>query len=215
MKIEVKKLKKNFKQITILDDVSATFESGHIYGLYGRNGSGKTVFLKLLCGLYIPTSGNVSIDGVDINRSNTNPLDMRVLIERPSFFPDLTGFKNLKLLADIQKKIGEKEILNALEIVNLSTEKDKKFAKYSLGMKQKLGIAQAIMENPSVLLLDEPFNGIERASVEKIMSYLKQKREEGKIIIISTHLKEDLKELADTIFEFDGGKIKKVAKNEF
>ena len=134
--------------------------------------------------------------------------NLRALIEKPSFFPDLTGFENLKLLAQIQNKITEKETLSALEIVNLIDEKDKKYSEYSLGMKQKLGIAQVIMEDPKVMLLDEPFNGIEEESVQKISDYLLKQKKKGKIIIISTHIKEDLKKLADQIYYFDNGCVK-------
>lgn len=210
MKIEVKNVSKKFKENIIIKDVSITFESGHIYGLFGRNGSGKSVFQKIICGLYTPTTGQVLFDGVDINAKNTFPPNLRAQIESPSFFPDLSGYKNLELLAEIQNKIGEKEILDALEVVNLTSEKDKRFSKYSLGMKQKLGVAQVIMEDPEVIVLDEPFNGIERKTVDKIIDFLLKKKEEGKLIIVSTHIMDDLVRLADIAFEFDDGKITEV-----
>ncbi len=207
MKIEVKNVSKKFKDIVVIKNINYIFESGKVYGICGRNGSGKSVFQKLLCGFYVPTSGEILYDGLDINKNTEYPKNLRVLIESPSFFPDISGYENLKLLADIQKKIGQKEIMQSLEIVNLINEKDKKYSKYSLGMKQKLGIAQAIMEDPDVLILDEPFNGIERETCKKIINYLKQKRDEGKLIIISTHIQEDLKDFADTVLEFDAGTI--------
>ena len=133
---------------------------------------------------------------------------MRILIEKPAFFPDLSGFNNLKLLADINKTIDENKIIETLELVNLKEEMNKKYSKYSLGMKQKLGVAQAIMEDPDILILDEPFNGIEQATVDKLTKYLLKKKKEGKLIIISTHIREDLTKLSDKIYVFDNGSIK-------
>lgn len=212
MKIELKNVSKSFKKIKVIDDVSISFESGHIYGFYGRNGSGKSVLQKIISGLYVPTTGSVLIDGVDINKTGTYPSNMRILIEKPAFFPDISGLENLKLLADINKTIDEKKILEILELVNLTEEKNKKYSKYSLGMKQKLGVAQAIMEDPDILILDEPFNGIEQATVDKLTEYLLEKKKEGKLIIVSTHIKEDLTKLSDKIYVFDNGKVSE-AKN--
>ena len=210
MKIEVKNISKKFKENTVIDNVNFVFESGKIYGLLGRNGTGKSVFQKMLAGLYTPTSGAILYDGVDLNKNNAYPTNLRALIEKPSFFPELTGFQNLKLLAEIQNKISDKEIDDSLEMVNLLKEKNKKFSKYSLGMKQKLGIAQVIMEDPDIMILDEPFNGIERATVEKITDFLIEKKKEGKLIILSTHIIDDIKNIADCILEFDDGKITEV-----
>lgn len=207
MRIDVKNVSKSFKDNVILSDVNMSFESGKIYGLAGRNGSGKSLLLKMLCGLYIPTSGVILYDGVKINPRVDIPKHIAALIEKPAFFPNLTGYENLKLLADIKKEIGDKEILESLEKVNLITEKDKKFSKYSLGMKQKLGIAQAIMEDNQVIILDEPFNGIENDTVLKIKSYLKELANSGKTIILSSHIKDDLEELSDKIYYFDAGLV--------
>lgn len=212
MKIELKNVSKSFKKIKVIDDVSMTFESGNIYGFYGRNGSGKSVLQKIISGLYVPTTGSVLIDGVDVNKTGTYPSNMRILIEKPAFFPDISGLENLKLLADINKTIDEKKILETLELVNLTEEMNKKYSKYSLGMKQKLGVAQAIMEDPDILILDEPFNGIEQATVDKLTEYLLKKKKEGKLIIVSTHIKEDLTKLSDKIYVFDNGKVSE-AKN--
>ena len=210
MKIELKNVSKKFKNNIVINNVSVTFESGNIYGFYGRNGSGKSVLQKIISGLYLPTSGEVLLDGININEKELYPSNMRILIEKPAFFSDLSGLDNLKLLADINKIIDEKKIIEVLELVNLKDEMHKKYSKYSLGMKQKLGIAQAIMENPDILILDEPFNGIEQATVDKLIEYLLKKKEEGKLIIISTHIKEDLTKLSDYIYVFDNGSIKKV-----
>lgn len=210
MKIELKNVSKKFKNNIVINNVSVTFESGNIYGFYGRNGSGKSVLQKIISGLYLPTSGEVLLDGININEKELYPSNMRILIEKPAFFSDLSGLDNLKLLADINKIIDEKKIIEVLELVNLKDEMHKKYSKYSLGMKQKLGVAQAIMENPDILILDEPFNGIEQATVDKLIEYLLKKKEEGKLIIISTHIKEDLTKLSDYIYVFDNGSIKKV-----
>lgn len=208
MKIVLENVCKSFNHNLVLDKINVTFESGKIYGLNGRNGSGKSVLLKLLCGIYNVSDGSILYDGKPIKEAITFN-KVRALIEKPSFFPDLTGFENLQLLAKIQNIISDDDILKAMEIVNLSSEKDKKFSKYSLGMKQKLGIAQVIMENPDVLFLDEPFNGVDRVSIKKISDFLNVLKKEGKLIIISSHILEDLK-LADEIYNFDNFKIKKV-----
>ena len=207
MKIEVKNVSKRFKKTMVLNNVNAFFESGHIYGLSGRNGSGKSVFLKILCGLYKATSGEILFDHKCYDKDNLYLLNMRALIEKPNFFPELTGYENLELLAKIQNKIGKKEIDKTLKNVNLYDEKDKKYSEYSLGMKQKLGIAQVLMEDPDIIILDEPFNGIEANSVTKISNILKAEKEKGKLIIISTHIKEDLDNLSDFIYCFDAGEV--------
>ena len=207
MKIEVKNVSKIFKKNTVLNNVNASFESGHIYGLSGRNGSCKSVFLKILCGLYKPTTGKILFDNKSYDKGNLYLLNMRAIIEKPNFFPELTGYENLELLAKNQNKIGKQEIDEALKKVNLYEEKDKKYSEYSLGMKQKLGIAQVLMENPDIIILDETFNGIEENSVKKISNILKEEKEKGKLIIISTHIKEDLDNLSDFIYYFDVGEV--------
>lgn len=207
MKIELKNLSKNFDKNKVIDNINITFTEGNIYGLYGRNGSGKSVIMKLICGFLIPTEGQILFDGIDFNTNDEYPNSLRAVIERPSFFPNLTGYENLKLLAEIQNKISDKEIIESLKIVNLINEKDKKFSKYSLGMKQKLAIAQAIMEDPKIIILDEPFNGIEEKTVSKLIKYLKEEKQKGKIIIFSTHIKEDLDNLADKIYKIENGSI--------
>lgn len=207
MKIEVKNVSKKFKNNYVVENANCVFESGKIYGLYGRNGSGKSVFLKMLVSFYNPTSGEVLFDGLNYQNTSKYPKNVGVLIEHPSFFGDLSGFKNLKILARIQNIINDKDIELALKIVNLLDEKNKKYKEYSLGMRQKLGIAQAIMENPDVIILDEPFNGIERVSVEKITNYLKEERDRGKLIIVSSHIKDDLKKMCDEFLYFDAGKV--------
>ncbi len=214
MKIEVKNLTKNFKDIEILNNINITFESGNIYGLIGKNGSGKSVFLKILCGFYYPTTGNILYDKKDIFKENNFPPNTRALIESPNFIPDLTGYQNLKLLADIENKINDNDILNAMEIVNIISEKDKKYSKYSLGMKQKLGLAQVIMENPNVMIFDEPLNGVEDDSAKKFRDYL-IKNKKNKIIIIASHIKEDIEYLCDNVYKFNKGNLEKYEKEKF
>lgn len=209
MKIEVKNVSKKFKNVEVLHDLNVTFESGKIYGLIGRNGTGKTVFLKMLCAFYEPSSGEILYDGVNVIKAKEFPPSTRALIEKPNFLSDLTGLENLELLAKIQNKITKKEILYSLEQVNLLEEKDKKFKNYSLGMKQKLGIAQVLMENPKVLILDEPFNGIEERTASKLREILNTEKKKDKIIIIASHIKEDIEQLADAVYQFDDGTMMK------
>ena len=161
--------------------------------------------MKLLSGFYKLDSGSVLYDGVSYSKNNVCK-DVRVLIDGPSFYGDLSGYDNLKLLADINKKISNKEIEDILKVVNLYDEKDKKYSKYSLGMKQKLGIAQALMENTKYIFLDEPFNGVEEATVTKLIDYIKSIKKD-KVIIISTHIKEDLDNISDVIIKIEDGKI--------
>ena len=207
MKIVFENVKKDFKKINILHDVNVTFESGKIYGLIGTNGSGKSVFLKMLCGFYKPTEGTILFDGINYIENKSFPPNLRALIESPCFLPDLTGFENLKLLASIQNKIGENEINQTLEKVNLLKDKDKKYNTYSLGMKQKLGLAQVLMEDPEIIILDEPFNGIEEKTAEKLRTLLLEEKAKNKLIIIATHLKEDIATLTDEIYLFDDGNL--------
>lgn len=207
MKIEITNLSKNFKDVNILNDVNVTFLPNHIYGLSGKNGSGKTVFLKLLCGFYYPTTGEIKYNGNVLDSRFSYPPNTRALIENPDFIPDLTGFENLKLLADIEKKITDEDILKAMDIVNIKTEKDKKYGKYSLGMKQKLGLAEVIMENPDIMIFDEPLNGIDDETAKKFRDFLREEKKKNKIIIIASHIKEDLNYLCDTVYRFNNGKL--------
>ena len=204
MKLEIKNLSKKFGENIILEDVNLTLNSGKIYGFVGRNGSGKSVLLKMICGFYPPTEGSILLDGVNYSEKNEFPVNTRALIEKPKFLPDLTGYENLELLASIQNKIGKKEIDEVMEKLNLVKEKDKKYSKYSLGTKQKLGIAQVLMEDPSLIILDEPFNGVENETASKIRKLLIEEKKKDKIILIASHIKEDIEKLAD------GGKVKQL-----
>ena len=210
-KINIENLTKELDENIVLDNINITFEEGKVYGIVGRNGSGKSLLFKTICGFLTPTSGNVFINDIDIYEKDVFPPSTRALIEKPNFINSLSGFQNLKLLADINKLIGDKEIDDSLKLVNLYNEKNKKFGKYSLGMKQKLGIASVIMENPKIIILDEPFNGIDKSSIEQIKKYLLNIKSE-KIIIIASHIESDINDLCDEIYEMDLGKIIKEIK---
>lgn len=208
MEIKLVEVCKKFKNKRVLDNINITFKKGKIYGLIGKNGSGKSVFLKILCGFYAPTKGEVLVDNININKHKKFLPNARALIEKPSFLPDLSGMDNLRLLASIQNKIGDQEIMKSLTKVNLISDKDSKYCNYSLGMKQKLGIAQVIMEDPEIIILDEPFNGIENKTSEYLREYFKSIKKD-KIIIIASHIKEDIYGLADEIYLFEDGNVEK------
>ena len=211
--IVVKEVSKSFDDAEVLHDINLEFKEGHIYGFVGRNGSGKSVLFKILCGLYFPTTGSVVIDGVDIHKNNIFPNNMRVLIEKPNFLPNLTGLENLKLLASIQNKITEDDIIDILNKLNLKDDMNKLYHKYSLGMKQKLAIAKVLMEDPEIMIFDEPFNGIEEKTVKIIKNILLEEKKKKKIILIASHIKDDIEQLADIVYLMDDGKIK-LSKNK-
>ncbi|HHT38248.1 MAG TPA: ATP-binding cassette domain-containing protein [Mollicutes bacterium] len=206
-KIEVKDLNLTIKSNVILRNINLKIEAGKIYGFIGRNGSGKSMLLKSICGLLKPTTGNVIVDSEDIYKKDIFPSNTRAFIDKPSFIGNLTGFENLKLLADIQNKITDEEIKMALKKCDLEGQMNKKYGKYSLGMKQKLAIASVLMEDPDIMIFDEPFNGVDNKSVEKIRSILLTEKQKGKTILIATHIKEDIDLLCDVIYELDLGEI--------
>lgn len=206
MIVSLKNVSKKFKQQLVIDDVSIEFKPNTIYGLVGRNGSGKTVLLKLLCGIFNPTKGEILFDGEDYIGKYGVPKSTRALIESPEMIGELSGYDNLKLLANILNKIDDKRIYEVLDIVGLKGNENKKYKEYSLGMKQKLGIAQTIMEDSDLIILDEPFNGLDDRSADdmrKLISDLKKDR----IIIIATHIKEDINDLIDELYRIDDGKL--------
>ncbi len=207
MKIKITHLSKKIKKAVILDDVNMELESGRIYGLKGKNGSGKTMLMRAICGLITPTSGTVEIDGKMLGKDISFPESIGVLIENPSFISNYTGMKNLQVLASIQKRIGDEEIRNTLEMVGLDPDDKRTFKKYSLGMKQRLGIAEAIMERPDIVILDEPINALDEAGAAMIREILQNLRDEGKLIILACHDTEELNFLADEIYEIAEGKI--------
>ena len=207
MEIKLENVSKRFKHENVLKGISYSFESGKIYSIVGRNGSGKSVLLKIIAGLYLQDKGNVLFDNKNYNMINEIPDNLGIVIEQPSFINDLTGLENLKLLASIRNIATERDIVESLEIVNLKDDMNKKYSKYSLGMRQKLSIAQAIMEHQKVILLDEPFNGIDRQSVVAIKEYLKRVKNEDKLIIITTHIMDDVVDLSDVMLNIEDGML--------
>lgn len=208
--IDVKSLNLTLSKTHILKDISVSFSDGKIHGLIGRNGSGKTMLMKCVCGFIKPTSGEITVDGKRVGRDVDFPKDMGIIIETPGFIPYYSGYKNLKLLAGLNNKIGREEIQKSMEQVGLDPKLKRHVRKYSLGMRQRLGLAQAIMENPKILILDEPFNGLDKEGVKDMREYLLSYKEQGKTIIICSHSAEDISVLCDTVHEMDKGVIEKV-----
>ena len=203
--IEVQNAVIRFRDQVVLKNVSISFEKGQIHGIVGRNGSGKTVLFKCICGLMHPEEGVILVNGKRVGRDVDMPEDIGAIIEAPGFLPNYSGYKNLRFLANIRRKIGTEEILNVLKTVGLDPESRKHVGKYSLGMRQRLGIAQAIMEDPEILILDEPMNGLDNAGVQDIRALLLGLKEQGKTILLASHNHEDSAALCDTVHEMDGG----------
>ena len=203
--ISVKNLSKDFGQERVLKSVTRDFEKGKIHGIVGNNGSGKTVLMKCICGFLIPTEGEVIVNGKRVGKDVDFPPGLGLIIETPGFLPNMTGVKNLEILASLNKKIGLEEIAAAIRRVGLDPLMKKPVGKYSLGIRQRLGIAQAIMENPSLLILDEPLNGLDKHGVREMRQLIKGLKEQGKTILIASHNQGDIDELCDTVCEMDAG----------
>ena len=208
-KIELIHVTKKFGQELVLKEVNLTLEQGRVYGIVGNNGSGKTVLMKCICGFLIPTTGLIRVFGSSIGQDVDFPESLGVIIETPGFLTNLTGRKNLEILAGMRRKIGPAEVLQVLEKVGLDPALKKPVANYSLGMRQRLGIAQAIMEDPKLLILDEPFNGLDKHGVGEIRKLLLELKEEGKTILLASHNEEDIRILCDEVYEMDGGVLQK------
>ena len=205
--IKVDKVIKKFGSDIALSNVSIEFERGKIYGIIGRNGAGKTVLFKTMIGFLKPTSGRVIVDGKEIGKDTDFADNIGIIIETPGFLSSYSGYKNWEYLASIKNMIGDKEIKESMERVGLDPNSKKKVGKYSLGMRQRLGIAQAIMENPDILILDEPMNGLDNQGVEDVREILLNLKDEGKSIILASHNKEDIEVLCDEVYEMDHGKL--------
>ena len=203
--ISVQNLSKSFGQERVLKNVSRDFEKGKIHGIVGNNGSGKTVLMKCICGFLIPDSGSITVNGERVGVDVDFPRDMGLIIETPGFLPNMTGVKNLEILASLNKKIGLREIAAAIRRVGLDPLMKKPVGKYSLGMRQRLGIAQAIMEDPALLILDEPLNGLDKHGVREMRQLIKGLKEQGKTILLASHNQGDIDELCDTVCEMDAG----------
>lgn len=203
--IILENVSKTFKDKTVLQNTSLTIEDGKIVGFVGRNGSGKTVLFKLICGLLRPTTGTVTVQGKQLGKDCDFAPDVGVLIETPSFISYESGFRNLRDLAAIRKKITPEEVRAAIRSVGLDDTDKKWVGKYSLGMRQRLGIAQAIMEHPSLLILDEPMNGLDRSGVEEMRKLFSSLRDNGTTILLASHAAEDIDLLCDTVYEVSEG----------
>lgn len=201
-KITVKDVSKKFGERTIVEGVNAQFTSGHIYGLVGRNGSGKTVFLKCVCGFMGVTDGEIDLDGKVVKKDMEFLENMGFLIEHPGFLDTATGFENLKYLASVRRIAGKEKIEESIRRVGLDPHSKKKVGTYSMGMKQRLGIAQAIMEDPDICILDEPMNGLDDSGVDLIRNLLLELKQDGKVIILASHFKEDISLLCDEVYAF-------------
>ena len=204
--IEVKNVSVTIGKNRILQDISVTFEKGKIHGLIGRNGSGKTVLMKCICEFMKPTSGAVFVEGKQIGKDVDFVPDAGGIIETPGFVPFYSGIRNLQILAALNHKIGNEEIREAMRTVGLDPGLKRHVKKYSLGMRQRLGIAQAIMENPKLLILDEPFNGLDKEGVEQMRNYFLKLKEQGVTILLTSHTSEDIRLLCDTVMEMEKGR---------
>ncbi len=205
--ISIKNAYKKFGEQVVLNDVSLEIYKGRIYGIIGRNGSGKTVLFKSICGFILLDSGEITVLDKVIGKDVDMPKNVGLIIETPGFLKDYSAYWNLKFLADLNKKITNDDIKNAIRRVGLNPDDKKAVGKYSLGMRQRLGIAQAIMENPDILVLDEPFNGLDKKGVTEMRSLLLQMKDEGKTIIMASHSSEDIDILCDEVYEMEAGNI--------
>lgn len=194
----------------ILKNINVEFEKGKIHGIIGRNGSGKTMLMKCICGFVKPTDGTVFVADKQIGKDCDFPDSVGIIIETPGFIPYYSGYRNLKLLADLNKKIDKEKIRNTMQMVGLVPDLKRHVKKYSLGMRQRLGLAQAIMENPDLLILDEPMNGLDKDGVSDMRKYLLNLKEQGKTILIASHSAEDIEILCDTVCEMDKGVLTKL-----
>ena len=205
--IQVTDLVKSFGKEIVLHHINVNFASGKIHGIIGRNGSGKTLLMKCICGFIRPNEGHIYVRDKEIGKDIDFTPDTGIIIETPGFIPYYSGYRNLKVLAAINNRISRKDIENAMYQVGLDPTMKKRVATYSLGMRQRLGIAQAIMEDPSLIILDEPFNGLDKHGVEEMREYFLSLKKKGKTILLTSHNTEDIEYLCDTVVEMDHGKF--------
>lgn len=201
--IVVEHVSKAFGKEQVLKDVNLTIPAGKIYGVVGNNGSGKTVLMKCICGFLKPDGGRIFVNGQQVGKECDFPDGLGVIIETPGFLPNISGYQNLKILASLKARIGKKEITETIRRVGLDPSMKKPVSKYSLGMRQRLGIAQAIMEDPGVLILDEPFNGLDKAGVSQMRELLRELKMQGKSILLASHNAQDIEELCDAVHEME------------
>lgn len=210
--IGLEKVSRRFGQEEVLKELTWSLEAGQVYGIVGNNGSGKTVLMKCICGFLPVTSGVIKVGGRQIGKDVDFPEGLGVIIETPGFLTGLSGKRNLEILAELRGQLGEEEICQVLEKVGLDPSMKKPVGKYSLGMRQRLGIAQAIMEDPEFLILDEPFNGLDHRGAAEIRKILLEQKEQGKTILLASHNGEDIRILCDRVFEMDGGVMREVRR---
>lgn len=213
MFLEVENVSKKIGADFVLSDISLSMKRQKIYGLQGKNGCGKSMLMRVLCGLVVPTAGRVVIDGQELGREISFPKSVGVLIEKPGYLGSYSGFQNLKMLASVKGRTSDAQIEEILDRVGLKDVMHKKFKKYSLGMKQKLGIAGAIFEKPDIVILDEPSNALDEKSEESLWRLVLEEKKRGALVIIACHDSEMLEGVSDKIFKMNGGQIKKQLKN--
>ncbi|MGG3938528.1 ABC transporter ATP-binding protein [Anoxybacillus kestanbolensis] len=209
--ISLKNVSKSYKGLTLFENIDLNVEKGRIYGIVGPNGSGKSVLFKMICGFVFPDEGTIIVNGVEIGKSKRFPENIGIIIDRPGYIPNKTGFQNLKELAMIRGKISDEKIFETMEMVGLQPTAKQKVKHYSLGMKQKLAIAQAIMEDQQILILDEPFNALDAQSVDTIRRLLLSFKNEGRTILLTSHNQEDIDILCDDVFRINRYKLEPVA----
>lgn len=205
--ISVENVELTIGKNAILRDINMEMCKGKIYGFVGRNGSGKTMLMKCICGFVRVTEGKITVNGKQVGEDVDFPDNIGIIIENPEFVPYYNGYKNLKLLADVKKKIGKEEIRDAMIMAGLDPDLKLHVGRYSLGMRQRLGISQAIMEDPDILILDEPMNGLDNEGVEDVRNILLKLKQKGKTIIIASHNKEDINILCDKVWNLEHGRI--------
>ena len=207
MELEIINATKIIDKKIILDNINLKLKGGRIYGLRGKNGTGKTMLFRLISGLIFPTEGRVIINGEELGKEISFPRSVGILIENPGYIPNFSGFKNLKIISNIKGIIGDEKIIDTMTLLGLDPYSKKKVKKYSLGMKQKLGLAMAVMEEPDLIILDEPINALDEASVKIVHDLLQSHKARGALIIIASHDREELDLLADEIFVMENGRI--------
>lgn len=204
--VKVENVTKYFKQEKVLDDVNMNLETGHIYGIVGKNGAGKTVLFKIIAGFIKPSSGKVTVAGKIIGVDRDFPDSLGLIIETPGFLSQYNAYQNLLYLANINNKISKEDVKESIRMVGLDPGSNKKVGKFSLGMRQRLGIAQAIMENPNLIILDEPMNGLDKKGIEDVKELLLKLKDDGKTILMASHYAEDM-EICDEVFQMEDGKL--------
>nr|WP_296465364.1 ATP-binding cassette domain-containing protein [uncultured Acetatifactor sp.] len=208
--VEISHVTKRFGEDLVLKEVNLALDCGKVYGIVGNNGSGKTVLMKCICGFMPATTGTIRVFGKQIGKEVDFPERLGVIIEAPGFLTNLTGIRNIEILADMRRQITKADARIAMRKVGLDPDMRKPVAKYSLGMRQRLGIAQAIMEDPQLLVLDEPFNGLDKNGVAEIRKILLELKTEGKTILLASHNEEDIRILCDEVYEMDGGVMRRM-----